>query len=177
MNVTREKRVFWHTKMIHIARYYSVFLWIFGWYIIHPIINEGITELPSFIYGAFFKDWAVSLAFLSVPFFWIIVSILATANNTKTLELKDDSLLINFFGILKEKSLQLNYSDISSLEWSQDGFKHFVFNLKNGEKKLIKTEIIDRNKAFEIIKEKIKESQKLNPNQPILGNPLNHQNA
>lgn len=161
MSQTNDRKVFQHTKMIYAARYYSVFLWIVGWYVVHPILNEGIAELPSFIYGAFFKDWAVSLAFLSVPIFWIIVSITATANNAKTLKIEEDSLLIIFFGLLKEKHLQLNYSDIISLEWSEDLLQHFVFNLRSGEKKLIRTEILDRKKAFDLIQQKIKEFKNL----------------
>ena len=157
-----KEQIFIHTKTIYLGRYYVWLLWVIGGYVIHPILNEGIAELPNFIYGAFFKDWAVSLVFLSVPFFWIIVSITATANNVKTITIQEDLFLIKFFGIFKEKPLELNYSDISSLEWSKNNLYHFVFTLKNGKVKLIRAEIIDRERAFSLIQEKIKEANSKN---------------
>ncbi len=155
-----ESKIFKYTKTSYSARYYSVFLWIIGCYIVYPTWDKGLSYLPSFIYGAFFKNWTVSLAFLLPPLLWQTWSIFATRNNVKLLKIESDFLLINFFGILKEKSLQLNYSEISSIEWSQDGFKHFLFTLKTGEKKLIKTEIINRERAFELISKKISPIQK-----------------
>ena len=161
MNQTSEGKIFQHTKMIYTGRYYSVLLWVIGWDIVYPVWLKGLSYLPIYIYGVFFEDPERALIFLSLPFFWIIFSLAATANNVFFLEIKDNFLLVTFFGFLKKKSLKLNYADISSLEWSQDSFKNFVFNLKNGEKKLIKTEIVDRKKAFDIIQQKIKEFKNL----------------
>jgi hypothetical protein len=158
MKQISERKIFHHTKTSYSARYYS-FLWMILFYIVYPIINGGFIALLDFIYGVFFRDLFVSLVALSPIMLWQIWSIYATRNSVKTLEIQDDLVIIKFFGILKEKSLQLNYSDIFSLEWSQDNLKHFVFNLKNGEKKLIKTEIVDRNKAFDLIQQKIKEDK------------------
>lgn len=158
MNQTNEDNIFKYTKTSYSARYYS-FLWLVLLYISGIVVNNGFAALPNFIYGIFFRDLFVSLVAISPIIFWQIWSIFGTRNSVKFLKIKNDSLLITFFGILKEKSLQLNYSDISSLEWSQDGFKRFALSLKNGEKKLIKTEIVDRQKAFDLLQQKIKESK------------------
>lgn len=148
--------IFKHTKTSYYTRYYS-FLWLIILCISLIVVNNGLSALPDFIDRIFFRDLFASLVAISPIIYWQIWSIIATRNNVKTLKLENNFLLINFFGILKEKSLQINYSDISSLEWSSDHLKHFVFNLKNGEKKLIRTEIVNREKAFELIQKKIKD--------------------
>lgn len=58
-----------------------------------------------------------------------------SAKYVKTLEIKEKSLVIRMFGIIKSRIVEINYSNISKLEYSKDQFKYFVFFLKNGEKK------------------------------------------
>lgn len=156
-NEVNDKNNFKYTKTSYSARYYS-FLWTVILYTSIIVSNKGTEVLPAFFYDAFFKDWAISLVFLLPIFCWQIWSIIATRNSIKFLEVKDELLFIRFFGILKEKHLQINYSDISSLEWSKDPYKHFVFNFKNREKRLIRAEIYDKEIAFDMIQKKISEA-------------------
>ncbi len=50
-----------------------------------------------------------------------------SAKYVKTLEIKEKSLVIRMLGIIKNKILQIDYCDISKLEYSMDHFKYFVF--------------------------------------------------
>ena len=147
------KDIFTYNKTSYIARYYSC-LWLVLLYIALLVVNKGFFALPQFVYDVFLKDFLMSLIFLFPVLLWHVWSIIGTRNNVKFLEVRDNFLFIKFFGILKENSIQLNYSDIKSIEWSKDGMYHFVLNLKNGEQKVLRTEICDREKAFELIKSK-----------------------
>ena len=53
-----------------------------------------------------------------------------TQKSTKLLEILESKLIFNFFN---RKTLELNYLDISCLNYTQDIFKNFQFTLKNGE--------------------------------------------
>lgn len=154
-----ETLIFKNQKIVWINRYFYGLFFVFCFYIILPIMEEGnVLAILDFIRSSFSRGLlGISLLLVPVIFIQIIFGNLNTSQHTKSIIIKDSCVIIKLFGTFKEKLLQLNYSDIASLEWSKDNFKHFLFNLKNGEEKLIKTEIYDREKAFDLIQEKIKE--------------------
>ena len=146
---------FKHDGGSYAVRYYSIWLWIIGWFIVYPILIKGFSGFPNFIYGIFFKDWAIALVFLLIPVFWQIYVTYETSDRIKFMTLKSDLILIKFYGFFKEKSNKIYYNDISSLEHANDWVKSFIFTMKSGEKRIIRADILEKDKAFELIRQRI----------------------
>ena len=78
-----------------------------------------------------------------------------TANRIKFLTIGDDAILIVLFGFLREKSFKISYSDAASLEYANNRVKSFIFTLKSGERREMRADISEKEKAFELIQQKI----------------------
>ena len=97
------------------------------------------------VYQSYFKDIVSTIIFAFFLFFGYMFGAIISAKYVKNLEIKEKSLVVRMFGIIKSRIVEINYSNISKLEYSKDQFKYFVFFLKNGEKKVIKAYIFNKD--------------------------------
>lgn len=84
-----------------------------------------------------------------------IIGYFGTNKNPKLLKLDPDSLTFYFF---RHPTLTLKYSEIESLEYTKDIFKHFEFTLKNGERKMVYSTLKNPTQAFEEIQKRINQT-------------------
>lgn len=152
-------KIFKNEKKIIIGRY-SLFVGMFALSIVPPVADNyhslsGLYNSILGVYQSYFKDLVSTIIFAFFLFFGYMFGAIISAKYVKTLEIKEKSLVIRMFGIIKKKILQIDYSDISKLEYSTDQFKYFVFFLKSGEKKVIKAYIFNKDEAFDLIQQKI----------------------
>lgn len=157
-------KIFKNEKKVIIGRY-SLFVGMFALSIIPPIADnyhslKGLYNSILGVYQSYFEDLVSTIIFAFFLFFGYMFGAIISAKYVKTLEIKEKSLVIRMLGIIKNKILQIDYCDISKLEYSMDHFKYFVFFLKNGEKKVIKTYIFNKDEAFDLIQQKIVNSNK-----------------
>jgi hypothetical protein len=146
--------VFRNLKSVLVGRYVPGIILSLG-FIFLPLSDGNLIKF----WRSTFEDLFSLFMVFSIVSIAEMTGIINTSQHIKSLKIKNDVLFIKLFGVFREKSLQLNYSDILSIEWSQNGLKHFVLNLKNGEQKLIRSEIYDREKAFDLIQQNIKKSK------------------
>ena len=152
-------KIFKNEKKIIVGRY-TLFVGMLALSIVPPLADHyhslsGLYNSILGLYQSYFDDLVSTLIFAFFLFFGYMFGAIISAKYVRSLEIKENFLTIRIFGIIKNKILQIDYSDISKLEYSTDQFKYFVFFLKNGEKKVIKAYIFNKDEAFDLIQQKI----------------------
>ncbi|MFT6332589.1 MAG: hypothetical protein ACJAW3_000931 [Lentimonas sp.] len=121
--------------------------------IIRPLFSGEGFMFSEMFRGMFLRDIRLTGIFFVILLYGQIVCYFATRSSTKLLQVLDKKLIFTFFN---GKILELNYSDVKSLEMTKDSFGQFQFTLKNGEIKTPRTTIKDKQKAFDLITQRIK---------------------
>lgn len=141
------------------TRYYgwlNAFLSGCAWMIFYPLaLGKGFLFFEAFN-KFFLSDIRLAGLFLGMIALFHLNGYYSTQKSTKLLEILESKLIFNFFN---RKTLELNYLDISCLNYTQDIFKNFQFTLKNGEIKAVYASVKNKQQAFELIQQKIRESQ------------------
>lgn len=139
------------------TRYFAwlnAFLMMCSWMLLYPLaLGEGFRFIELFK-GAFFSDIRLTGIFLGMIIMFQIIGFFGSQNSSKFLEVLDDIILFELFN---GKIFKLEYSEISSLEYTRDAYKNFEFTFKDGSKKVFYASVKNKQKAFELIKKKIEE--------------------
>ena len=137
---------FQNTNKVLSSRYGPGFILFFGNIIVLPITLQSGNDLSLFdLYKSFFNSLVSTLILFFLFFLALSIGVINTCKHVKTLSINHECLVIKMFGIIRSKTTKINYSNISKLEYSKDQFKYFVFFLKNGEKKVIKAYIFNKD--------------------------------
>ena len=145
----------------YIGRYFGtlwgtagmILVFLFGFQLKGKGFAFSINSIEKF----YFSDIKLTLFFLIIPVAYHVNSYLVTNRYPKLVRLGKSSLTIHFF---KKTSLDIKYSEINSLDYSEDRFKDFIFNLKNKKQEKFHPAIRNKEKAFEMINKKIKEAKR-----------------
>ena len=150
-----------NTNRVLSSRYGPGFILFFGTIIVLPIALQSSNDVSLFyLYKSFFNSFVSILILFSLFCLSLSIGVINTSKYVKILTINHRYLVIKMFGITRYRTTKINYSDILCLEYSSDEFKHFIFTLKTGEKKMIRTDIIGKDKAFKLIQQKIASSNK-----------------
>ena len=150
--------LFYSTKQILLNRYFTFITHIFLAIIFLGLLSAFLGSSHIFFktLKAVITEAKIALIIFT-PFLVLhIVSFFGTQKAIKNLALEDKHLLYELFNKQKEKIL---YTDILSFSYTDDSFKNFEITLKNGEKKVIYPTIKKKEEAFNLIQQKILESQ------------------
>ena len=82
--------------------------------------------------GMLLRDVRLTGIFLSICLYGQLIGYFVARDYVKSLELLNDKSILVLFNKTK---IELKYSEIKSLEFTNDMFKNFEFILKDGEKK------------------------------------------
>jgi len=120
--------------------------------IIRPIsAGKGFMFVEMFS-GMLLRDARLTGIFLGICLYGQLIGYFVARDYTKSLELLNDKFIFILFNKTK---IELKYSDIKSLEFTNDMFKNFEFILKDGEKKIIYATLKNKHQALELIQKKI----------------------
>ena len=125
--------------------------------IFRPLIDARITY-EDFFSPFLSKDLVIPIFFGLLMLLFHFSCYFIAYNYTKKLIISDKSVIFYLFGLLSSKKLEFKYSDIDLLENN----KHptiFTFTLKSGKKKEIHATVKKKGEAFNLIQQKILESQ------------------
>ncbi len=100
------------------------------------------------------KIW-IFLAFLALA--CQVVCYFVTQSSTKLIVIGKSSITITTFN---KKVTMLKYSQIKSLEYTQDRFRNFLFILKSGENKVVFSAIKNPSQAFDLMYERLENNRK-----------------
>ena len=155
---TQNNQIFDSDKAVNIARKFLGIFLVFGFYVLLPLFWKGLEQTLIFI-KSIINDPLTILIFLLPPVLFQIFTLFNTSKNVEILILKKESISIKLFGIFHNKTIELKYTEIFNLKYSEDQFKFFIFILKNGEEKKINARIKNKQQAFDLINKKIAESK------------------
>jgi len=128
------------------------FLSMCVWMIFYPItLGKGFIFFE--VFNRFFLS-SIKLTgiFLIICLYAQLIGFFVARDYTKSLELLNDKFIFILFNKTK---IELKYSDIKSLEFTNDMFKNFEFILKDGEKKIIYATLKNKHQALELIQKKL----------------------
>jgi hypothetical protein len=152
---------FQNTNKILSSRYGPGFILFFGNIIVLPLALKSSNDLSLFdLYKSFFNSFVSIFILFSLFLLALSIGVINTSKHVKTLSINQKYLVIKLFGVIRSKTIKINYSDILHLEYSSDHFRHFIFTLKNGEKRMMRTDIKEKDEAFKLIQQKIVNSNK-----------------
>lgn len=129
---------------------------IIAFVVIRPIFDDRIS-IVSLFELLFLKS--AKLTFLVFGLSCILTQFAGydcSRTKLKFLEILGDKVI---FYLLDGKVLELKYSELSSLEYTNDIYKIFLFTFKDGGKQKISNSIKDHKTAFEMINKKIQEAR------------------
>ncbi len=148
----------WRTYNTRYGMGLTLFIGMLLFMIIRPIsAGEGFMFFEMFS-GMLLRDIRLTGIFFTVCLYGQLIGYFVARDYVKSLELLDDELIFNLFNKTK---IKLKFSEIHSLEYTNDMFKNFEFILKNGEKKIIYATIKNKHQALKLIQQKIQECAKI----------------
>ena len=131
---------------------FTIFIGILLFMIIRPIsAGKGFMFVEMFS-GMLLRDVRSTGIFLSICLYGQLIGYFVARDYVKSLELLNDKSILVLFNKTK---IELKYSEIKSLEFTNDMFKNFEFILKDGEKKIIYATLKNKHQALELIQKKL----------------------
>ena len=126
------------------------------WMIFYPLVKgQGFVFFEAFHKFFLNKEIKIALFFLGLTLIAQLNGYYTTQQYPKTLSLKNGYLIFHFFN---KKKLELKYSEIEFVFFTQDIFKNFEFIFKNGDKKIVYAAIKNKEEALKLIQKKIQYS-------------------
>lgn len=141
-------------KVNYVGRYGGFLIAVCMW-LLFPVLQGDFAIFFKMINQIIYNQ-AILLILLIAAAYMQLVGFFISQVKTKLLSVLDSKVIFNLFS---GKTIELNYSDISCLNYTQDIFKNFQFTLKNGEVKVVCATVKNQQQAFELIQQKIRESQ------------------
>ena len=151
--------LFYRTNQVFLKRYLASIILVFLMIVFLGLLSIFLGNSLIFVktFKAFATEAKLSLI-LFVPILALhIVSFFDTQKAIKNLVIEDNYLSYELFNKQKEKIL---YTDIYSFLHTNDSFKNFEIKLKSGEKKIVYPTIKNKEEAFKLIQEKVKDANK-----------------
>lgn len=142
----------WNT---YFARYFGG-LWFFFTMLLFMLIRP-LTAGKGFMFfelfhGMFLRDIRLSSVFLTICLLGQIVGYDVSRTKIKLLKIFEDKAVFHLFN---GKVYEFRYSDLSSLNLTNDVFRIFEFTFRDGKKQRISNAIKSRDIALKMIQEKI----------------------
>lgn len=130
-----------------------------GCIILYPLaLGKGFSLFKTAIYDMFFRDFKLTVLFSFVTFVPMqIAGYDCSRTKPKFIEVLEEEIIIH---LLSGKVHEFKYSDLSSLEYTNDIYKIFLFTFKDGGKQKISNSVKNSELAFAMIRQKIQESNK-----------------
>lgn len=104
----------------------------------------------------FLRDIRLTMLFTGILIWFQLEGFLISRTKPKFLEVLEDKTI---FHLLNGKIYEFKYSELTSLERTNDIYKIFLFTFKDGKKQRISDKVENSNLAFEMIRERISKSQ------------------
>lgn len=121
---------------------------------IRPMTDDQLTSKLLFD-TMFLKDIRVVGLLLGICLYGQIICYFCSNTLTKLLTIEEDKAIFHFFN---NKVHEFKYSDLSSLDYTNDLYKIFLFTFKDGKKQKISSSVKNHKMASEIIRKKIAEA-------------------
>lgn len=152
---------FYATWRVYNTRYgagFTSFLSMCAWMALYPIALGKEFMFLELFKGIFLTDIRITSMVLIIILFAQVNLYFASSGCVHILEIKDHFAVFNLFSFRKDKIVKFNYSELKSLELTKDVYENFEFTLKSGEKKVILVAIKNKQQAFDLINQKIREA-------------------
>jgi hypothetical protein len=125
------------------------------------MIMRPISAGKGFMFFEMFKeifliDYRLSLWFSFLIFLMQLAGYDCSRTKINFLEILEEKAI---FHLLNGKIFEFKYSDLRSLEYTNDIYKIFLFTFKDGKKQKISNSVKNQEVAFGIINQKINESK------------------
>ena len=116
-------KIFKNEKKIIVGRF-SLFVGMFALSIVPPLADHyhslsGLYNSILGVYQSYFDDLVSTLIFAFFLFFGYMFGAIISAKYVKNLEIKEKSLVVRMFGIIKSRIVKINYSNINKRSSSE----------------------------------------------------------
>lgn len=142
----------WRTYNTRYGFGLTIFIGMLVFMIIRPIsAGKGFMFFEMF-HGIFLKDIKISLIFIGICLQAQMIGYFIARDYSKSLEILNDKVIFNLFN---GKNIELKFSEINSIKFTNDMYKNFEFVLIDGKKKVIYATLKNSHEILEILQKKI----------------------